>query len=402
MGAQGKVLITDDEKFIQKMLTKSLSDEYEIRSAFNGEECLSIATEWQPEIILLDVEMPGQNGYEVCEVLKRTEATQDIPVVFLSSNSSLQERMVGYEVGADDYLIKSSTADELKAKLKKISAYAKEKQDLASSINSAQQTAMEAMSTSFELGKAVRFAERSYTASSYDLLGEYLMDFMRDLKLSAVTMFTCRQGEFYYSSSSTEVAPLEIELMQMLHSGQRFVDFGCRTQVNYPNVTLLIKNMPLEDRPHYGRLKDTFPFVLGTADAKVKMLDAEGIFKQQSEKFSLSIGKTKEILLGLQNNFQNNLNGVSAAVTELVSSMSIELGRMGLDEDQEQFVFSKVEDVSEKLHVCLEENEGIEKNLKTIVSILEHLSKEQNRIIRMVFLPRENEVDIGGDDVELF
>lgn len=180
--------------------------------------------------------------------------------------------MLGYEAGGDDYLIKSSTADELKAKLSKIAAYSYEKKSLTDSVDSAQKTAIEAMSTSFELGKAVRFAERSFSAWSFDTLGEYLMDFLRDLQLSAVAMFTCREGQFYYSSTSTKVAPLEIELMQLLHNDERFTDFGCRTQVNYPNVALLIKNMPLEDAGRYGRLKDTFPFVLGTTNTKVRMI----------------------------------------------------------------------------------------------------------------------------------
>lgn len=82
MSAQHKLLITDDDKFIQGMLKRFLSETYDIRSAFNGSECISQAAEWQPDIILLDVEMPQQNGYEVCEALKSDDKTKKIPVVF--------------------------------------------------------------------------------------------------------------------------------------------------------------------------------------------------------------------------------------------------------------------------------------------------------------------------------
>ena len=261
--------------------------------------------------------------------------------------------MLGYEAGADDYLVKSSTADELKAKLHKITAINDEKKALVCNIDTAQKTAMEAMSTSFELGKAVRFAERSYMANSFDVLGRYLMEFLNDLQLSAVAMFTCQQGQFYYSSSGNEVKPLEIELMQMLHSTQRFNDFGCRTQINYPHIALLVKNMPLDDRNRYGRLKDTFPFVLGAANAKVGMLDGETVFMRQSAEMAASIEQVKDILDGFKSNINDNLQNVASSMSNLISSLSVELMRMGLEDDQEQFIFNKVEDISEQLRIPL-------------------------------------------------
>lgn len=402
MNTQSKVLITDDDKFVRGMLTRFLKDEYDIRTAENGLECMGLASQWQPDIILLDVEMPDQNGYEVCEQLKGLNDTNNIPVVFLSSKSSLRERMLGYEAGADDYLIKSSTADELKAKLKKITAINHEKRALVSDADSAQKTAMEAMSTSFELGKAVRFAERSYTAGSFDTLGKYLMEFMNDLQLSAVAMFTCQQGEFYYSSNASEVKPLEIELMQMLHSNQRFNDFGCRTQINYPHIALLVKNMPLEDRARYGRLKDTFPFVMGTANAKVGMLDSESLFMRQSAEMAASIEQVKDILDGLKCNIHDNLQGVSQSMSSLITSLSVELVRMGLEDDQEQFIFHKVEEISEQLHECMGENDSINQNLEEIVAILKKLTADQNQVVKNLFFTSEKEADASVEDIELF
>lgn len=120
-----KILIVDDDKFIQKVLNRFLKAEYEIKSAFNGDEALGSAYEWHPDIILLDVEMPGRSGYDVCDTLKRNALTRDTPVIFLSSNGSIRERMLGYEVGADDYLVKPCENDELLMKMKIISQLSK-------------------------------------------------------------------------------------------------------------------------------------------------------------------------------------------------------------------------------------------------------------------------------------
>ena len=77
-----RVLIIDDDRFTQNVLQKSLYKYYETRTADNGAVGLSLAQSWHPDAILLDVEMPGQNGFEVCDVLKRDKATQEIPVIF--------------------------------------------------------------------------------------------------------------------------------------------------------------------------------------------------------------------------------------------------------------------------------------------------------------------------------
>jgi DNA-binding response OmpR family regulator len=144
-----RILVIDDDKFIQKVLVKSLRDDYDTEVASSGEQGIALAQRYKPHVILLDVEMPGQNGYEVCDSLKHEAVTCDIPVVFLSSHSSLRERMLGYEVGGQDYLVKPFELEELRAKLGKITGAQAENLSLRSSAASAQNTAMEAMTSSF-------------------------------------------------------------------------------------------------------------------------------------------------------------------------------------------------------------------------------------------------------------
>ena len=116
MAGVGKVLIIDDDIVVRKSLAKSLSIHYQILSAVNGEQGIEMVAQEQPDIVLLDVEMPGMNGYEVCDKLKHNSSTQDIPVIFLSSRSNLRERMLGYEMGGTDYIVKPCDTEELLAR----------------------------------------------------------------------------------------------------------------------------------------------------------------------------------------------------------------------------------------------------------------------------------------------
>ncbi len=399
--ALDRVLIIDDDRFVQKVLQRSLVDHYETKVADCGEAGLTAAEEWQPNIILLDVEMPGRNGYEVCDELKRGDATGEIPVVFLSSKSSLRERMLGYEVGGDDYLVKPCETSELLAKLQRLNHHFQAKKALAESAQSAQQTAMEAMATSFELGKSVRFVESSYGAGSFDELGSMLMSFCRDLQLSAVAMFVSRQGFSHYSTGAS-VCPLESEVLMMLHEKDRFVDFGCRTQVNYPQVSLLIKNMPLEDRARYGRIKDTLPFVLGAADAKVRVIDAEASLLSQTTQLATSVDVVQMTLASMGDGLRNGLKTVANTMSNLLSTLSVQMQSMGFDEDQEAWVNEQVEKAATLIHSCTEENSAIEGVLSELVQMLERLTREQSRIISETLSSARATIEDTSNDVELF
>ena len=91
MPAKIDILAIDDDKFVQKMIARALDSEYaQVRMADNGEQGLELACKNIPDIILLDVEMPGINGYETCERLRNSPSTNQVPIIFLSAHSSLR------------------------------------------------------------------------------------------------------------------------------------------------------------------------------------------------------------------------------------------------------------------------------------------------------------------------
>ena len=100
------ILAIDDDKFIHRVVDETLKDFCKVIHANNGEEGIRSAVKNNSDIILLDVEMPGMNGYEVCDLLKKDSSTSDIPVMFLSGKGALTERVRGYNSGGNDYIVK--------------------------------------------------------------------------------------------------------------------------------------------------------------------------------------------------------------------------------------------------------------------------------------------------------
>lgn len=101
------VLIVDDDPGSIQILSRLLMPEYGVRVAKNGEKALEIIlSEERPDLILLDVMMPGMDGYEVCRRIKCNPETQDIPVIFLTAKSKTRDEEMGFDLGAVDYMTK--------------------------------------------------------------------------------------------------------------------------------------------------------------------------------------------------------------------------------------------------------------------------------------------------------
>ena len=101
---KNSILIVDDEVMNITALTYMLSPEYTVYVESDGEGCIETARTLKPDLILLDVVMPGMTGFEVIEILKKSETTQDIPVIFITSLGDIQDEEMGLILGAADYI----------------------------------------------------------------------------------------------------------------------------------------------------------------------------------------------------------------------------------------------------------------------------------------------------------
>ena len=116
-----KILVVDDEPFNVELLEAHLSvAEYEVVTAYGGEEALEKVESEKPDLILLDVMMPGLNGFDVCKILKEKEETMFIPVVMVTALRELEDKIKGIESGADDFLTKPVNSIELLTRVKSL------------------------------------------------------------------------------------------------------------------------------------------------------------------------------------------------------------------------------------------------------------------------------------------
>lgn len=116
-----KVLIIDDEQHIVELLKYNLeTNGYKAYFSFNGRDGLSAAFEKKPDLILLDIMLPEMDGYDVCKELRKNKETRSIPVIMLTAKGDELDKILGLELGADDYITKPFSVRELLARVKAV------------------------------------------------------------------------------------------------------------------------------------------------------------------------------------------------------------------------------------------------------------------------------------------
>lgn len=122
------ILIVEDEKDIVKMLEYNLKKEgFKTLSNRDGESAITSAVKEHPDLIILDLMLPGIDGLDVCKTLKSDNKTASIPIIMLTAKSQESDKIVGLEIGADDYITKPFSPRELVARIKAVLRRAKEK-----------------------------------------------------------------------------------------------------------------------------------------------------------------------------------------------------------------------------------------------------------------------------------
>jgi phosphoserine phosphatase RsbU/P len=125
--SESRILIVDDARTNIDILVHALRDEYKLSVALNGAAALGSVEKNPPDLVLLDIVMPGLDGYEVCRRLRAQESTRELPIMFLSALEDVQDKTRGFEAGGNDYLTKPFEVLEVKARVRsllKAKAYA--------------------------------------------------------------------------------------------------------------------------------------------------------------------------------------------------------------------------------------------------------------------------------------
>jgi DNA-binding response OmpR family regulator len=275
-----KLLSVDDEPINQAIVEELFANKFDVSLASSGEECLENIHKNLPDLILLDVSMVGMDGYETCRELKKDEITRDIPIIFVSARGTLEDKIKAYEAGGYDYITKPFNHSELEIKIKH--TIEANQQASANTKTQTSGTAIPAIINFADAEISIQFLTACYTSNSFDNLAELLLNSCRNLGLNCTFQFRSRLGISNFSTKN-EISPLEQSLFDQTLNVERFYSFHSRVMITFPHVSLLVKNMPIDDTTRYDELKNLLEMFSKSIETQINSLVNELTLKQQNE-----------------------------------------------------------------------------------------------------------------------
>ncbi len=368
-----KILVVDDNTDNRELLEDIFEDDYDVVSAESGQKCLDLCPVESPDIILLDVNMPQMDGYEVCRHLKNNPETALIPVVFVTALASPEERLTGYEAGAEDYVTKPFVDEIIEEIVHKVLERRQQMIEFEERNKEAMSTAYQAMTSSAELGQIIQFLQASFTFKSTQSLANGLLEVLQNFGLNCCVNIRCGYQDEYFGCDKGSI---EARVFENFRDGERVLDFGARTLVNGKNISLLVKNMPLDKPDVYGRIKDHLIVLISGSEACTKSLEVE--LQLEEERRS----GLQTVILSSQDELQeirgliDQQEAVTARVIDTLSNKFEELiFSLGLEEDQEKAIMEVLYKSGEEIRNLSDMTSSVVKSFDGFVAELDKLAK---------------------------
>ncbi|NVJ50685.1 MAG: response regulator transcription factor [Gammaproteobacteria bacterium] len=400
-----KVLVVDDDAMVRMAHERMLMDDFSVKCVESGEAVFAIFDDFEPDVVLLDLHLPGIDGYEICQRLGAEGYLATTSVIFVSSSSDIDTRIKAFESGADDFISKPLDPEELLSKVKVLTERKQKLQRIQNDLQSAQKTVMTAMSTSSELGRVMQFVEHSFSLVTVAALCQSTFDLLNSLDLKATIMTEVNQVREFFSYEG-DTRPIERELLEVLRERGRFFDFKMRTQVNYSHVSLLVLNMPVDDPDRYGRIKDLLPAIIGCLNSRLSEIEAQQNVLTQAQELIHSFEVIQMTMRSLTDSLGSNQQKASERLHKMVYELQVFIQRLGLEEDQEERVIKYVDDAVEESLALLDAGETIFTSFEDILVHLQSTVESQSRVVDKISREKEqmqNTSDVADSaDIELF
>ena len=372
--SQPKVCYIDDNKSNLLLVEKALSKSYDVSTLESPERSIEVLAELQPELILLDINMPEIDGYELCKKIKLEDQLKDTPIVFVTCRRSLEDRLTGFEAGADAYITKPFDITELAHVCAALITRRQQTLSAEKKAASSSDLAFMLMKNSGETGTLLSYARALAGAQNIESLAAETFAALEEFELNSTLLLNALSGDSVSRSDGITVTPLEVELMSLAQSGARIVNVGNKYLFRGQSCTFLIKNMPIEDEDLAGRLRDHLMIMLDLLDARMELINLR--CREQSERQETAdIAKVviKEKFEKLVSNFSVFNSSSKKIFDGLAENIEESFIFMGLTEDQEK----QLHDYVEEARADTERFQGMGAELRRA---MEEITEQINRL----------------------
>ena len=365
MSQSFKVFAVDDDPMIRDVMSAILEPDCQLVTFSSCEKCQAKLASEKPDLFLLDISLPGMDGYSFCRIIKDDAALRSIPVIFVSSHDTIEERVKGYDAGGEDFIVKPFEPEELLRKVKVSQGIIANQRALAGQLEEAEMLSSLVIASMDETGILLQFMSKLIAMESTEEIASETLELLHRYRLSGVVQ-TRLDGDTQTLSETGKNLPLEVSVIEHVRDQGRIFEFSRRSVHNFEHVTLMINNLPLEDPDYCGRLRDHLSVAAQGIDSRLQALQTKARNHRTQVGILAALESVSDTIMEVGEANKRNSEDSATLVSDLQNTLLNSFYRLGLTDNQEKFLQNMVGDFSNRMTEMLSSGEETQRSLERL------------------------------------
>ncbi len=365
MNENSIIYIVDDDRSMRMLLQATFKEGYAVETFDSSEACLERLQAQLPDLFMLDVGLPGLNGFDLCRSIKQRPESGDIPIIFVSGRENLESRLQGYDAGGEDFVTKPFDINILR---RKATVAIQRRMQL----RGIQEATFRIVREAGKDGTLVEFLRKAVRATRFEALGKLLIETVGELGVRCNIQIRTRE-EILSLTPDGVPSELELSILQQAVTLGREFRFSRRLVINQQLITLLVLNMPA-DEEHARRLTYDLNVLAESAEAIAENLELRRDSTLNAEAIMLASAKHFQAMEELQSAYRKQQANTRVLLQQLIDEVERTYVHLGLTDRQEDVVSTTLRNNAEIILELFEQNTFEQK----LSEILESLHPRQH------------------------
>ena len=342
------IFLIEDDPASARLLQMMLKNNAEIEVFEQAEDCLMRLEEGKPSVVLLDVGLPGIDGYALCEQLKQRPDTADIPVIFISGHVEMEARIRAYELGAHDFIVKPFDVTEVRSKISRLLDSLRERAGFNTRLEESDLLTTLILSNLDEYAVVLKYLRDLNSCTSPQEMAQMTHAMLRGFGLSGAVQLRLPDSTLN-TSADGEATPIVASILNHVRLMNRIFEFKKRGVYNFERITMIVDNMPVDDPERCGRLRDHLAIAIETADARLAGLLAASANSRADH----NVNEILQLLGTATEEFSLRQRTAQEAGREVMRELTEEMhgtfAHLGMNQLQEDSILDLIEQKTQKL-----------------------------------------------------
>lgn len=360
-----KVFAVDDDPAVLCIIRENVESDCALETFGSAEACVARLGEEKPDMFLLDVGLPGMDGFTFCRRIKDDPALRQVPVTFISGHDTIDAKLQGYDAGGEDFIVKPFAPEELVRKIKVAQQIVGGKRSLQEQAEASEYLSSLALASMDEAGIVLQFMSKLIGWNSGQEIAEGLLELMQRYKLDGVVQARTGQDSLTLSQAGANL-PLETAVIDHLRGMDRIFEFRSRSVHNFDRVTLMVNNMPLSDPDFCGRIRDNLSVAAQGADSRLRAIEIEEANRRNREGILDALRSVRESIAAMRQAHLEDRAASTELMVELDQDLANSFVHLGMTDKQERQMEALVGNFMKRLVELLDRGEDTQQAMQKL------------------------------------